>query len=132
MSGPSKKTGLLSAVLFFSAPSALASASMAKTVLGMLVGIAVHERKITSLDHAAGYYVPRMRTYPYSEISIRDLLTMSSGMASREGIDGRDEDTKLLGNTLGRLTDGGFDTIKAFEWRIAPAGTKFRYSSADS
>jgi CubicO group peptidase (beta-lactamase class C family) len=110
----------------------LASASVAKTVLAMLVGIALQERKITSLDHAAGYYVPRMRTYPYSEISIRDLLTMSSGMASVDGLDGRDEDTKLLRNTLGRLTDGGFDTIKDFQWRIAPAGTKFRYSSADS
>src|SRR5688572_24658143 len=46
----------------------LASASVAKTVLAMLVGIAVQERKITSLDHQAGYYVPRMRTLPYSEI----------------------------------------------------------------
>ena len=110
----------------------LASASMAKTVLAMLVGIAMHERKITSLDHQAGYYVPRLRGHPYAEITIRDLLTMSSGIVSHDELDGRGEGQRLIANTLHRKTEGGLDTIKEFDWRVAPAGTKFRYNSADS
>ena len=111
----------------------LASASVAKTVLAMLVGIALQERKITSLDHTAGYYVPRLRGHAYGDVTIRDLLTMSSGIVSVDEIDGRREGTtRLVANTLLRKTDGGLDAIREFEWRVAPAGTKFRYASADS
>jgi len=110
----------------------LASASVAKTVLAMLVGIALQERKITSLDHTAGYYVPRLRGHAYGDVTIRDLLTMSSGVASADELDGRREGTRLIANTLLQKTDGGLDAIKEFEWRVAPAGTKFRYASADS
>ena len=110
----------------------LASASVAKTVLAMLVGIALQERKITSLDHTAGYYVPRLRGHAYGDVTIRDLLTMSSGIASIDELDGRREGTRLIANTLLRKTDGGLDAIREFEWRVAPAGTRFRYASADS
>src|SRR6185503_16580488 len=110
----------------------LASASMAKTVLAMLVGIALQERKIASLDDTAGYYVPRLRGHAYGDVSIRDLLTMSSGIASVDELDGRREGYKLVANTLLQKTDGGLDAIREFEWRVAPAGTKFRYASADS
>ena len=110
----------------------MASASVAKTVLAMLVGIAIQERKITSLDHQAGYYVPRMRGQPYADVTIRELLTMSSGIMSRDELDGREEGLKLMRNTLGRETGGGLDVLKDFDWRVAPSGTKFRYASADS
>jgi CubicO group peptidase (beta-lactamase class C family) len=110
----------------------LASASVAKTVLGMLVGIAVHERKIASLDHTAGYYVPKLRGHPYGDVTIRELLTMSSGIVSRDELDGREEGLKLMANTLRRETDGGLDAIREFDWRVAPSGTRFRYASADS
>jgi CubicO group peptidase (beta-lactamase class C family) len=109
-----------------------ASASVAKTVLGMLAGIALQERKIGSLDHAAGYYVPSMRGQPYGEISIRDLLTMSSGIASYDELDGKAGEPKLVADTLRGQGNGGLDAIKDYVWRVAPAGTKFRYASADS
>lgn len=115
-----------------SAGHRLASASVAKTVLAMLVGIALHERKITSLDHTAGYYVPRLRGQAYADVSIRDLLTMSSGIASKDELDGRPEGLKLVANTIRQQTGGGLDAIREFEWRIAPSGTRFRYASADS
>ena len=110
----------------------LASASVAKTVLAMLVGIALHDRKITSLDHNAGYYVPRLRGHPYADVSIRDLLTMSSGVASKDELDGRAEGLKLVANTIRQQTQGGLEAIREFEWRIAPSGTRFRYASADT
>ena len=115
-----------------SAGHRLASASVAKTVVAMLVGIALHERKITSLDHTAGYYVPRLRGQAYADVSIRDLLTMSSGVVAQDEISGRAEGLRLVGNTIRQETGGGLDAIKEFEWRVAPPGTRFRYASADT
>jgi CubicO group peptidase (beta-lactamase class C family) len=100
-----------------------ASASVAKTVLGMLVGIAVHENKL-SLDDRADRYVPGLKGHPYGETTIRHLLTMSSGMAF--------DDDKIVLNTLQQKTEGGADTVREFKQRDAPAGTRFRYASSDS
>ena len=100
-----------------------ASASVAKTVLGMLVGIAVHENKL-SLDHRADQYVPGLKGHPYGETTIRHLLTMSSGMAF--------DDDKIILNTLWQKTEGGADTVREFKQRDVPAGTRFRYASSDS
>jgi CubicO group peptidase (beta-lactamase class C family) len=101
-----------------------ASASVAKTVVGMLIGVAVSEGQIKSIDDRAAQYVPELKGHPYGETSIRDLLTMSSGIAVAEN--------KLLANTLRRQTQGGADTVLEFNTREAPAGTRFRYNSADS
>ena len=110
----------------------LASASVAKTVLGMLVGIAVHEGKIKNIDQKTSEFVPDLRGHAYGDATIRDLLTMSSGIGDGRPHEVRVEGLKLIANTLRRETEGGVDTIKEFEWREAPAGTRWRYSSADS
>jgi CubicO group peptidase (beta-lactamase class C family) len=110
-----------------------ASASMAKTVLGMLVGIAVHERKIASIEDRAEKYVPALKGHPYGQTSIRDLLTMSSGVEWHEayGWD-RDQGLRLIENTFNGATSGGADTVLEFNRREAPAGTRFHYASGDS
>jgi len=108
-----------------------ASASVAKTVLGMLVGIAVHEKKL-SLEDRADQYVPALKGHPYGDTSIRDLLTMSSGIRFTENYSGRDDGSKLVANTLRQQTQGGADTVLEFKQREAPAGTRFHYVSADS
>jgi CubicO group peptidase (beta-lactamase class C family) len=102
-----------------------ASASVAKTVLGMLVGIAVSEGQIKSLDDNAARYVPELKGHPYGDTSIRHLLTMASGIDSGD-------DSKLMYNTLRRQTEGGVDSVLEFTQRDVPAGTKFRYASGDS
>jgi CubicO group peptidase (beta-lactamase class C family) len=57
-----------------------ASMSMSKTVVAMLVGIALSEKKIGSIDDLAEKYVPDLKGHPYGETPIRHLLTMSSGV----------------------------------------------------
>jgi len=110
----------------------LGSASVAKTVLGMLVGIAVSEGKLKLEDRVA-QYLPDLAGHAYGDNTIRDLLTMSSGVSDgKPAYTVRDEGAKLINNTLWRKTDGGVDAIKEFEWREAPPGTRWRYSSADS
>ena len=109
-----------------------ASASVAKTVLGMLLGIALSEGHIKSIDDLARQYVPSLKGHPYGETSIRHLLTMSSGMSFKETFTPRDDGFKLISNTLHRLTEGGADTVLEWKQREAPAGTRFRYASGDS
>jgi len=111
----------------------LSSASMAKTVLGMLVGIAVSEKFIKSIDDRAEQYVPELKGHPYGETKIRDLLTMSSGVHWREayGWD-RDQGLRLIENTLNGATGGGAEAMLSFNVREAPAGTRFHYASGDS
>jgi CubicO group peptidase (beta-lactamase class C family) len=57
---------------------------------------------------------------------------MSSGIAFTETYKGRDDVSKLHNNSVGRRTEGGADTVLEFKQREAPAGTRFRYASADS
>ena len=109
----------------------MGSASVAKTVLGMLVGIAVSEGKLKLEDRVA-QYLPALNGHAYGDCTIRDLLTMSSGVSDGKPEPTRIEGAKLIANTLRQQTEGGVETIREFEWREAPAGTRFRYASADS
>jgi len=55
------------------------SFSAAKSVIGMLVGIAIEEGKINSVDDLAGDYIPEFKKNGRDQITIRHLLTMSAG-----------------------------------------------------
>jgi CubicO group peptidase (beta-lactamase class C family) len=112
-----------------------ASASVAKTILGMLVGVAVKEKRISSIDDPVEKYVPELKGGVYGDVKIRELLTMSSGVAYREhwqksGVDG--EAVSLFANTLRQKTLGGADTVQFLKKRPYTPGTRFNYSSADS
>ena len=109
-----------------------ASHSMAKTVLAMLVGIAVHEKHIASIDDRAEKYLPALKGQPYGETSIRHLLTMSSGMAWDQRYVKGAENYALIDNTILQKTLGGVDAVTQFNKRDAPAGTRFRYADGDS
>ncbi len=108
------------------------SFSMAKTVVAMLVGVALSEKRITSIDDLAKRYVPQLDGHPYGETSLRHLLTMSSGMQFREEYTGDDDSAKLSAKTYLRKGPGGVDTVSEFGKREAPPGTRFKYASSDS
>ena len=71
------------------------SFSMAKTVTAMLIGIAVREGAIRSIDQPAADYVAELTGTAYGGTSIRNLLSMASGVAFSENYDGSDDATKL-------------------------------------
>jgi CubicO group peptidase (beta-lactamase class C family) len=108
------------------------SFSMAKTVVAMLVGIALQEGKIGSIDDLAEKYVPALHGTPYGATSLRHLLTMSSGIRFTEEYSGADDVSRLSLKTYGRKGPGGADTVSEFRTREAPAGTRFKYVSADT
>ena len=67
-----------------------ASFSMAKTVTAMLVGLAIAENLIRSVDEPAGSYVPALADTEYGRTSLRHLLQMSSGVRFRENYSGQE------------------------------------------
>jgi len=56
------------------------SFSAAKSIVSLLVGIAIDEGKIKNVDDKVGNYLPAFNEGRNKELTIRDLLTMSSGL----------------------------------------------------
>jgi CubicO group peptidase (beta-lactamase class C family) len=56
------------------------SFSAAKTVVALLVGVALEEGKIKSLDESVGNYIPAFKSDDKKGITIRHLLQMASGL----------------------------------------------------
>ncbi|MBK6395574.1 MAG: serine hydrolase [Betaproteobacteria bacterium] len=110
----------------------MASYSMAKTVVGMLVGIAISEGRIRSIDDRADAYVPALAGTPYGETPIRHLLTMSSGIRYSETYGGSDDVAVLARLSMGRESEGGAATVAPFRTREHAPGERFNYSSADT
>jgi CubicO group peptidase (beta-lactamase class C family) len=108
------------------------SYSMAKTVVAMLIGIAIAEKKIGSIEDRADQYLPQLKGHPYGETKLRDLLTMSSGVKFSENYDGKDDVSVLARKTLFGLGTGGVDSVLSFTERANPPGTKFYYASAET
>jgi CubicO group peptidase (beta-lactamase class C family) len=108
------------------------SQSMAKTITAMLIGIAVSEGKIKSIDDSVSVYVPNLAQAEYGKTSIRDLLHMSSGVAFTEKYDGSDDVAQLgrdLFNTPGK---DPIASVAQFNTRIAPPGTAWHYASVET
>ena len=105
------------------------SQSMAKTLTGMLIGIAVEEGAIRSLDDLAETYVPDLAGSEYGRTPIRAFLRMSSGVAYHETYNGND-DAARLNRTL--AIAGPIAAVRQFNTRDAAAGTRFYYAGAES
>lgn len=109
-----------------------ASFSMAKSVVGMLMGIAADEGHV-QLDEPAERYVPKLKGTEYGMTPLRALLRMSSGVRFNEEYAAGESDIAKLGRaTFARNSEGAEAAILPFNTREAPAGTRFSYSSAET
>lgn len=110
----------------------LTSFSMAKTLVALLVGIAMAEGHIRSIDEPAEAHVPALRGSAYGATPLRHLLTMSSGVQFREDYDGTDDAARLSRLTTGGQGPGGAAAARQFDTRIAAPGTRWYYASAET
>ena len=106
--------------------SIVTSFSVAKSVVAALVGIAIDEGHITSVDDPVTHYLPELaaRDPRFREITIRHLLLMASGLEYQE-------DRPLLLNGDDPLTTYYPDqrTLSLQNTHIAePPGRRFRYN----
>lgn len=106
--------------------------SMAKTVTSMLVGIAIAEGRIRSVDDRAETYVPGLAGTEYGRTSLRHLLQMSSGVRFSEVYSGRDDVARLAGDTFLLRGPGGLEAVTPYNQRAVAAGTKFSYASVET
>jgi len=56
------------------------SFSMSKSIVSLLIGIAIDEGHIKSVEQKVGDFIPEFAVEPNDVITIKDLLTMSSGL----------------------------------------------------
>jgi CubicO group peptidase (beta-lactamase class C family) len=110
----------------------LTSFSMAKTVTAMLVGIAIAEGRIRSVDDPAAAYVPELAGTEYGGTSLRHLLQMSSGVRFLETYSGRDDVARLVADTLFQDAPGGTEVVKRYNERLRRPGTLFAYASVET
>jgi CubicO group peptidase (beta-lactamase class C family) len=110
------------------------SQSMAKSITAMLIGIAIGQGAIKSLDDTAETYVPGFKNTEYGKTPIRDLLHMSSGVEFGEKNDNqRDLNRLWIDMVLGLgPTKGTIDSIVQFNRRIEPPGTRYFYASIEA
>src|SRR5262245_49987189 len=106
--------------------------SMAKTVTSMLIGIAIGEGRIRSVDDPAATYVPALAGTEYGRTSLRHLLQMSSGVRFIEEYTGTDDVSRLASETFRQLGAGGVASVTPYNERVVPAGTKFSYASVET
>ncbi|MGC1561582.1 MAG: serine hydrolase [Bradyrhizobium sp.] len=109
----------------------LISQSMVKSITGMLVGIAISEGAIKSVDDAAEKYVPGFKGTEYGRTPIRDLLHMSSGVEFGEEREGERDLNRLWIDMVAGSGKGTIGSITQFDRRIAASGTKFHYASIE-
>ncbi|MCK5822142.1 MAG: serine hydrolase [Bacteroidales bacterium] len=57
------------------------SFSMAKSIISILIGVAIDEGRIDSVDDSIGKYLPEFSSGDESKVTIRHLLEMSSGLS---------------------------------------------------
>ena len=106
--------------------------SMAKTVTSMLIGIAMGEGRIRSVDDQASAYVPELADTEYGRTPLRHLLQMSSGVRFIEVYSGDDDVMKLARATFAWRGEGGVAAVTPFNERLVPSGTKFSYASVET
>ncbi|MEI6437004.1 MAG: serine hydrolase, partial [Bacteroidota bacterium] len=108
------------------------SFSVAKSFTSTLIGMAVKDGKIKSLDDKVTYYLPQMRGTSYEAVTVGQLMTMSSGVKWNE--DYRDSSSSLTALFQCPLEGkkGGMIDVMAKLPRAATPGKKFLYSTGET
>jgi CubicO group peptidase (beta-lactamase class C family) len=110
----------------------LVSFSMSKTVTAMLIGIAIAEGRIRSVDDPAERYVPELAGTEYGRTSLRHLLNMASGVRFIERYTGTDDSARLWAETVAQVGPGGVAVVKPYNERLRRPGTGFSYASVET
>lgn len=109
------------------------SFSLAKSVTSTLVGAALKDGRIASLDDSVAAYVPQLAGSAYAQNSIRELLCMCSGVAwSEDYAGGASSDITRLIIALGSGQPGAVMALMRDRSRAAAPGTVFNYSTGES
>ena len=106
--------------------------SMVKSMTAMLVGAAIAEGFLKSVDERVTDHLPQLGGSAYDGVTIRHLLTMSSGVAWLEDYADRSSHVNQYSRLLAAKTPGGvLDLLKTLS-RAHPPGTVWSYNTGDT
>lgn len=118
--------------LDFDAKGKWTSFSVAKSFTSTLVGAALKDGYISSLDDAVSDYIPDIQGSEYDQVSISQLLTMTSGVAWNEDYDDPYSDvSKFNYHTPEEGVDVTVSYMRALP-RAADAGSQWLYSTGET
>jgi len=108
------------------------SFSMAKSIASTLLGAALLQGHVVSLDDAVTRTVPQLRGSAYEDVSIRHLLQMSSGVRWVEtNLDPQSDRRRLLDLQALERPGGILDYLRGLPRAAAP-GSTFNYNTAET
>jgi CubicO group peptidase (beta-lactamase class C family) len=108
------------------------SFSVTKSITSTLVGAAIQDGKIKSLDDAVTLYIPELKGSAYDGASIRQLLTMSSGVKWSEDYTDPNSDVVRAGAAV---LDSGVIPIVSYMRRLpreTEPGATFHYNTGEA
>ena len=109
------------------------SFSIAKSVTSTLIGAAVKDGFIKSIDEPVVKYVPDLAGSAYEGVSIRQLITMTSGVRWNENYADPTSDVgKVVSSLPATPGKNGIVTYMAGLPRQAPPGSRFLYNTGDT
>ena len=103
------------------------SYSVAKSVVSMLIGAAIQDGYIKSVDESVTTYLPRLTGSAYDGASIANLLQMASGVAWNEDYADPNSD----------VATASWETVSLYDFlaekpRVAEPGATFNYNTAET
>ena len=104
--------------------------SVSKSFVSALVGIAVSEGKIQSINDPVTRYVPELAGSGYDGVRIKDVLQMSSGVRWNEDYSDPHSDVVRFGRAV--AFGGSLDAFAATLPREQAPGTYLRYNTMDT
>ncbi|MFM7395773.1 MAG: serine hydrolase domain-containing protein [Gammaproteobacteria bacterium] len=116
----------------FAADGRWTSFSVAKSFTSTLVGAAIQDGYIKSLEDKVSQYIPDLRGSVYDEVTIRQLLTMSSGVKWNEDYEDPEADVAKFNNAK---ADPGIDATVSYMRKLPrahPPGTVWHYNTGET
>ena len=108
------------------------SFSIAKSITSTLVGAAIKDGHIRSLDDPVTRYISGLRGSAYDDVTVRQLLTMTSGVKWNEDYTDVNSDVARM---YAQPPDPGFDMTVSYVRKLpreAPPGTKWVYKTSET
>lgn len=106
--------------------------STVKSMTAMLVGAAIQDGSISSIDDQVSRYIPELKNCPYDVVTIRHLLTMSSGIAWVEDYADKHSDVNRYSKSLADKVPGGVLQLLRTCPRAHAPGTVWHYNTGDT
>jgi len=108
------------------------SMSVAKSVTSTLIGAALREGKIRSLDDSVTRYVPTLAGSAYDGVTVREVLLMASGVQwSERYTDPTSDRRRLLEAQISQVPGSALEVMRSLP-RAAPPGTVRNYSTGET